>query len=170
MIFETSNKHIGNQVYFKSLSEYFDDVTNLKAIVEYLRTIDITTVNWIRDRPLTETYNALKAVCADQLLKYIKTLWEENRHKKNISIRASLLLKEFHQFLKEKIRMKDEGINFWNATVLGLRMKTICNDPKTGITKQKSRYSNEYQFDISLLKSYLENKGLLTAESYMFLD
>lgn len=170
VIYETSKKYIGNADYFRKFNDYMKDTKNQKAIIEYLRGINISEVNWITERPITDTYKALKTVCADPILKYMLFLWENNRFQNTYIEKASLLLTTFHGFLKERLHMKEEGINIWNSTIFGLKMKGLCDDEASGITKLKGRKYNDYCIDMKTLKVYLENKGMITEDSYMFLD
>ena len=104
VIFETSNTKIGDQKYFNDLFNYFNDISNQKAIIEYLRCIDIN-INWIQDRPLTDTYMALRSICADPIMKFLCFIWEKNRLVESISISASELLNNFHIYLKDTLHM-----------------------------------------------------------------
>lgn len=169
VIFETSNSRIGEQRYFEDLLTYFKDVRNQKAIIEYLRGIDISKVNWIRDRPLTGTYHALKSICADPLLKYLTKIWKDNRNRDYIEILASKLLQDYHIFLSDNLKMKEDSVNRWTPMMFGIRIKSLCNDNKTGMAKEKRRCYH-YTFDIKKLKYYLESKGMLSEDTYMFLE
>jgi hypothetical protein len=171
VIYETSNKRIGDADYFTMFHTYMTDHKNQKAIMEYLRSVDLSNVNWIKDRPLTETYNALKAVCADPLLKFLTCIWEQNRDHNEVLYVASDLLRKYHDFLETKIGMKD-SIKTWNATLFGLKMKSYCQDG-TGIEKRVNVGPKKligYCFDTGILKSYLEKKGMLNEDTYMFID
>jgi hypothetical protein len=149
-----------------------DNHNNQKAIMEYLRSVDITNVNWIMDRPISDTYNALKSICADPLLKFFGFIWEKHHKESSIAINASQLLQQFHNYLRDNLKMKDDSIRIWNRTLFGLRMGKMCNDI-TGISKRINVGRMKcafYDFDIVPFQSYLESKSVITPDEYMFLD
>jgi Family of unknown function (DUF5906) len=54
VIFRCSNEKVGDKQYFESFARYMENSDNIKAIYQYLMSVDISTVNWIRDRPVTQ--------------------------------------------------------------------------------------------------------------------
>jgi len=172
VIYETSNKKIGDIEYFRQFAAYMSDTRNQKAIMEYLRSIDFKDFNWILERPITETYNALQNLCADPILKFMLHVWEKNRVETQILKIASELHNEYLEFLKEHLKMKDESVRIWNRTLFGRKMNSLC-EHANGIEKRINigpRKVNGYIFDIKLLQKFLEKKKLLTESVYMFID
>lgn len=172
VIFETSNEKIGDSEYFKRFNNYMLDVKNQKAIMRYLREIDISNVKWINDRPISDIYNALKSVCADPLLKFVYTIWEKHRFDNTIIITASDLLNKYHIFLREVLKMKEESINIWNSKLFGVKLSIYMKD-KIGIIKIKNVGPKNvigYEINIGILMDYLDKKSLLQEDGYMFKD
>ena len=66
--------------------------------------------------------------------------------------------------------MKAESVSFWNPTLLGLKMKGLCNEKDTGLFKTRNNKYIGYCIDMKKLNVFLEKKGLINEESYMFLD
>jgi hypothetical protein len=52
VVFECSPEFVDNHAYFNEFVAYMDDSGNQKAVIEYLRSIDITSIQWIKDRPI----------------------------------------------------------------------------------------------------------------------
>jgi hypothetical protein len=52
VVFKCSPEFVDNQAYFNEFVAYMDDSGNQKAIIEYLRSIDITSIQWMNDRPI----------------------------------------------------------------------------------------------------------------------
>jgi hypothetical protein len=167
VVYETSNKMIGNTKYFNEFASYMNDTKNQKAIMEYLRSIDITDVNWIKDRPITETYEALKSLSIDPILKYFAYLVEKNFNKNEVIITTHDLHNDFIAFLRDHLKMKEESINVITMRILSCQINNkYCNsevlvtgiDRKLNIGKKKL---NGFVMNLIHLKSYLESKGFI---------
>lgn len=78
VVFECSNELLGNKAYFDALADYFDDDTNKKAIFDYLMSIDISNVDWIGERPITELYQDIQSLNVSNDIKYLKHMCENN--------------------------------------------------------------------------------------------
>jgi hypothetical protein len=146
----TYKKQIEDDEYLDRLYDYMNDPSNQKAIIQYLRTIDLSNINWISDTQ--------KSVCADPIVKYIVDIWQTYKLKKQVEITAKELLKNYHEFLETKMDMK-ESIELWNQTNFGLKIKFYCNNEKTGITKVKGNKHISYVFKIPILETFLQEKG-----------
>ena len=166
VIYETSNKMIGNSKYFKDFADYMNDVRNQKAIIEYLRSIDIENINWIKDRPITETYEALKSVTIDPILKFFANFVEKNFYKKDIIITTNELYNDFILFIRDQLKMKEEVINVFTMRILSCQInKKYCNSDliTTGINRKLNIGKNcqkGFLITFDVLKTYLETKGL----------
>ncbi len=172
VIFETSNDKIGDSDYFNSFATYMQDPRNQKAIINYLREIDIKRTNWILERPITETYNALKSLCADPILKYMCHVWEKNRTHYEILKIASELHNEYLDFLKDNLKMKEESMRIWNRNMFGRKMNSLC-EQNIGIERKINlgyKKLKGYHIIISELRKFLEKKQLLSESVYMFID
>lgn len=140
-ILDVSNEKIGDAEYFKGFSEYMQDVTNQKAIIEHLRSVDISNVNWIKDRPISETYKSLKGLCLGPLHKYLFVLWENHRLEEYYRVKATDLMDGYIQFLDEKRNTKEGSpLKKINTTSFGRDLRELMDDETCGITKHKSEY------------------------------
>ena len=158
---ETSDIKIGDQEYFKGFSEYMNNVTNQKAIMEYLRSIDISKVNWIKDRPMNDTYNVIKGLCAEPIQKYLYYVWENNQKNNKVIKRASTLLDEYKDYLIVGLKFKEDKISFINKTTFGLELKELLKNASSGVTKYRDDKGVYYEFNIDILKTHLVSKGLI---------
>ena len=166
VIYETSNRMIGNSKYFKEFADYMSDVRNQKAIIEYLRSIDIENVNWIKDRPITETYEALKSVTMDPILKFFAYFVEKHFYKKEHPITTNELYNDFISFIRDHLKLKEEVINVFTMRILSCQInKKYCNSDliTTGIIRKLNigkNCQNGFNINLVKLKIYLETKGL----------
>lgn len=161
VVYETSSKYIGNTKYFKALHEYMNDHGNQKAIIEYLRGIDITEVNWILDRPISETYKALKEICADPILKYLIYYYDVISTESYHIVSSSRLYDTFNEYLRDVLKMKDDGMRYWSYRMFTLRMSTYVKK-NIGIEAEGNignKKLNGYGITTESLKRYLEKEG-----------
>ena len=172
VIFEVSNIMRGNQQYFHQFASYMTDLPNQKAIMEYLRSVDISNINWITERPISDTYNALKSICSDPLLRFLAHFLQSNFGKPNVILPAKSLLALFKDYMKNDLKLKDEHIITWNQTMFGLQMKNHCQ-PHSGITKKVNvgpTKCHGYSFDMSEFKAYIIKLGIINAEDLVVIN
>jgi hypothetical protein len=172
VIFEVSNRRIGDKAYFKALSKYMEDIRNQKAIMEYLRTVDISTTNWIQDRPLTDTYETLRSVCEDPLVKYLVHFSKENEGE--VVITSSKFYLDFKEYLVSE-KVKEEYIRVHTERVFLLKMKEYLTteEESTGIVKMKNVGKKKligYMINVGELKDYLRGKGIYIGDDYNIVD
>lgn len=172
VIFETSNEKIGDQVYFQGLADYMSDKRNQKTIIEYLRSVDIKGYNFITSRPVSETYSVIKSSCGDLLTSFLEYIWIESNKQEEVVYTGAEMLTNLHMFLKDRLNIAEDTIRSWNYKMLGMRLNKMMVDG-VGITKQSNygvKKVNAYKINMNELKSYLEKKGIITEETYMFID
>jgi hypothetical protein len=175
VVFECSNEKCGDCIYFNNLIEYMNSHTNQKAIIEYLRSIDISSVNWIKDRPLSEAYLSMQSQCTDLVMKYLEHVYLQSLNTEDdaFSIPSRKLLNEYIVFLKQKLRLKDDAIGLWNETSFGKKLKAIITEHPLAVIKRNNIGSvvvRCYCFKKTAMKTMLESNCLLTEVSYMFLE
>jgi len=172
VVFESSNELVGNQKYFTDLVQYFKDPCNQKAIIEYLRNVDYSNINWIKDRPITETYSAIRSYCSEPIYKFLADVWEKNKTRPNHIVKASKLLEEYTAFL-----IKEQYATIFiqkqsNKVLFGMELTKIMKNDQCGITKEVSYgrdRCNVYIFDIAKLQIFLVHVGVITEQTYMFM-
>lgn len=172
VIYETSNEKIGNQQYFSDLVNYMKDKKNQKTIIKYLRNIDISGYNFITERPISETYEALRSICGDIMLQFLGHYYLQNRHEDNITDLGSSIYQEFQNYIKDVRKLSQEQQGYWTNMRFAMKMNRILKSDN-GITKIRHFGSSRllaYKMDIKILKIYLEKKGILTKMSYEITD
>jgi len=173
VIFEASSERIGDSDYFTEFASYMKDVQNQKAIMEYLRSIDISKINWIRDRPLNEAYRTLQQQCAELHIRFLEYLHLQHIHQKVYTYTGRDLFDAFKVYLMKVIRLKEDGASQWNATRFGKKLTQLIGDYSKAIIKHinvGSTHCRTYEFHQDEMKLMLEKFGMLTEISYMFLD
>lgn len=100
-VVKSSDEKLGDKEYFDNLVAYFEDEANQKAIFEYLKSIDISNVNWIRDRPITEIYRNIQEANVPIHIKCFKWLVETNSDDTVLRYTGEGLLEQYLEFLKK---------------------------------------------------------------------
>lgn len=171
VIFECSNELYGNQEYFDKFTAYMSNVANQKAIMDFLRSVDLSTVRWIADRPESDLYSAMQQQCAEPHVKFFESIYLRHQADEHYSYRAKELLEKFRCFLKNKLKIKDEAISAWNDTRFGLQLKALMLEYPNAIKKVKDSAGRmKYDFNNPELEILLKKYGLLTELSMMFID
>jgi hypothetical protein len=168
-IISCSNEKIGDRKYFDEFSTYMSDVSNQKTIIEYLRDIDVSTVNWISDRPQSELYTLAKSACSDYLIKFLAYIYDIKRSRKEVTYAFSVFLSEFHQYLQFVEKAKSEIIQIHNTTRIGCRLKKLMTEEKF-LSKVKTQSNMQYHMDIAQLRQYLEKCGMINEMNNMYYD
>jgi len=170
VVFECSNEMVGNSEYFNEFSAYMKNVQNQKAIIEYLRKVDYSKVNWIKDRPMSDAYNAMRSYCSDPVHKFLADIWQRNRSKEVYQVQASKLLDDYVSYLTRE-QYSNEFIRGQKVVNFGKVLTGMIKIGDTGITKGKdAKRCSAYIFNIKILNTYLTKIGVITEQTYMFLD
>lgn len=171
VIFESSSEKCGDLDYFKKFADYMSKIENQKAIMEYLRGVDIEDFNFIKERPISELYKLVKSSCVDLVTKFLNHIWMKNHSETTLVIEGADFLEDFQSFMKTKLHLKDEVVSSWNPTNLGREMTKKIN-AGYGITKLINYGPSKckaYEIDMSTLKEYLTKHSIITEDTYMFL-
>lgn len=154
LICDSSNQAIPSKEYFEKFCKIKSDKAVLKAFYDELMDIDLTSIDWIRDRPFTESYNDIKMVSMDIELRFLLD-YIENK----IGI-VDIPIKDFYdKFTDFTLR---EGVEFRTSNVkFGIKMKNykIC-----GVNDKRTNTSRLYSLNICEIKSWFIKKGYLKPE------
>jgi phage/plasmid-associated DNA primase len=171
VVFESSNEMVGNAAYFKELVKYMKDPTNQKAIIEYLRSIDISTVNWIVDRPKTQIYNDIRQQSVDNMLKFLESQYldyEKTECDGTFKVYANDFLELYKRFMSKR------GLDVNISTIaMGRKLQDYMNKHPGAIIRKCNNghvVKTTYVFVMKELKTMLKSYGLLSELSYMFID
>ena len=138
--------------YFDTLVSTINDRTSLRSLYDHLMTIDLSTTDWIRDRPDTEFVQDLKANSQDKELYF---LIDRITHLSSVnqSERQFLCKDLLHDFKKE---CQENGYEY-NTTPIkfGIKLKNYHID---GMTKKRTNRGETYIFNIPRCMKWLEDQ------------
>lgn len=163
VILQCSDEKKGNKKYFDDLWTYFNHLSNQKAFFDYLKNLDISNVDWINDRPITEIYQEIQESNAPIHIKFFKHLSEENEDQTTLKYSGMGLFEHFNKFLEEG---KYSGYTM-NNTAWGRLIKPLIKAKedddccKAFIVKSMSKGCVVYKVLIADLRKWLvANKHL----------
>lgn len=148
-VLECSKKLVGNAWYFQELRAYVEDDANIGALWQFFTEWDLTKINLVKDRPMSQLYADMKMLGADKELLFLGSLVQSNT--KNFEKKADEMYDGFRTWLHEsgfpdyKPRSK---ISF------GMYLKKV-----SGVESIK-RSVMLYQFDIKQVSAYLARNGV----------
>ena len=151
--------------YFDKLYSIIDNEHAMKAWYEYLLTIDIDNVNWIKDRPDTEMMQDIQEASEDLLkgwlLKWIDDLIYNRREEQTCEdYDVKFSVKDVYDFFTmyiESSRIKYDV----NITSFGLRLKKFKLDCWEHV---KPKNVSTYKFSLIDCIKELHTKGIYTTE------
>lgn len=151
VICDSSFMDIPPKDYFENLVRIINDKNILRAFFDYLMEIDLSTIDWIRDRPETEAFNDIKMASLDIELRFLLDFIDE---KDGIDeYKAKDLFIEFQSFIhRECVDYKTNQIKFC------IKLKNYRID---GYELLKKRDCNYYSFDFKKIKSWCIRKNYL---------
>lgn len=123
-VFQCSDELKGNKTYFDGFREYIETPENLVAIFNFLKCYDISKVDWINDRPITELYSEMKDMNIPIHIKFFKHLVEDNNDDAVLKYSGMSLFDHFNQFIE---RGKFAGYST-NITAWGRLIKPLIVD------------------------------------------
>jgi hypothetical protein len=171
VVFEASSEKVGDNKYFAEYSEYMDDPRNQKAIIEYLRSVDISKVNWIKDRPISDAYRAMQQQCAEIHIRFLEHLYLKHLNEPEIVYAGRQLFNAFKDFMTRVARMRDDVTQSWNETRFGKKITQLIDEfPDTIVKFNNAQRCRSYRFVKDKMEAMLKKHGMLTEMSYMFLE
>jgi hypothetical protein len=76
-----SEEYRMNETFFGQTVDTLNDLKNVKAMFNYLKTFKITVKNWGNERPITKLYRKIQSYCFEKLIKGLRNLvlvdWED---------------------------------------------------------------------------------------------
>jgi hypothetical protein len=157
-VFQCSDEKKANKKYFNELGAYFDDPANQRAFFEYLKSIDISNVDWINDRPITELYNDIKFANTPIQVKFFKWIVENEDIDYICKYSGESIFDAFNIFIK-KGNYKNIDMN---ATSFGRLIKPYIKPKgedvdisKAFITKSMSNGRVVYKMAVKDVRDWL---------------
>jgi len=160
VIFEVSNEMCGNKDYFTDFVSYMKDRSNQKAVMEYLRSIDLSGVNWIEDRPISSAYKQSQMCTNCTVLQYLEYLVFDYGIKDGYSIKGSELFQGYMDWCKSTNIQERRVISFVNP----LFKKYGSETTPECIELKKSCGVSKYIFHVDGIKKVLQNHGFILVD------
>jgi hypothetical protein len=161
-MFDTNSEKIGDKAYFDAFSEYCENECNLKALYEYLLSVDISGVNWITDRPRTEAYEQLQAIFVDVVYQFLINFVQKYDEEEYYGS-ASVLYDIFQTWCSNNNKGKSDGMGGLHAPLtlpqFGISLKRLCVDKMSGISKKVSN-GVKYTINKETLKAFFKKRNL----------
>lgn len=159
-----SPKYIGNRDHWRQFYEYIADDANIKAIMAYLRSVDIQHVDW-NNKPISEAAETITALSTPILLKFLQQLYyDHHQDGRAWKMSGECFGREYCNFCMETLKL--QHFNEHDGRVRAPRDLSVLYIPecKKAIKKVRTKRGVEYHFEPELLKDYLRSKGLLQSE------
>jgi hypothetical protein len=173
VVFEASNELLGNKTYFDELGKYFDDPSNQKAIFDYLMSLDVSTVDWIGDRPITDLYKDIQSLNVSNDVKYLKYMCENNRDDSVFCFKPS----SFFEHYKEVMGKCGYSIDRSNDGNFYIAFKKYVKEGRLDafadlqcIRKLRGDSGFVYKFIIQDVKNVLVSLGHIKDDGYLIRD
>ena len=146
---------------------------NLIAVAKYLRSLDISKVNWMMDRPESDMYKDAKYDCADLVLKYIESLYMQIAEEEPVASYTGKAM--FDGFIKW-LRASNHPSNAWNSTNFGRKLSEYMREDEAArektseaaITKGSTAKGVSYKLQRAPLQRFLKARGLLIDRGFSF--
>lgn len=163
VVFDCGSNFVQNHEYFDMLRAYVADPCNAKAVFEYLKAVNLSSVNLARDRPIIEAYNEIKKAAVSFEHKFLKDLTERPEYKEQVvNFTASGLFEELQEW-KTKNRMTLDV----NASVFGRKISKLAKETEgTHIRPVHTKKGNGYVIDMQSLRSFMVEKKYIKEDDF----
>ena len=147
VVFTADDSIANDKEYFDKLHECCNDGGAQRAFYEYLKAVDISTVHWVGDRPLTEDYMDIQSVMIPMIARFMKDYAEHM--KGNDTVRAGDLYAHYKDYMQingyEKETKKSIGF--------GMQIKKY-----KGMYRERSNGTTSYMIHKGEILEYLYDK------------
>lgn len=151
---------VGKREHWDAYYAYISDDKNIKAIMEYLRAMDISKVNWIEDKPRTALYKLMVGCHAnkvDLFLCYL--LGTELAYKNPCMIRGEEFGYMFDSFCKTQLKWTPNKVE-WSQLAPHHLTVTVAPASKGSVERNMVKGRVQYTFKAEPLQKYLVKTGL----------
>lgn len=176
VVVSCSDQTSGNTAYFNTLVDYMENPANQRAFYDYLLTVDLNGIDWIKDRPNGALYNHMQVVHSDVFSKfwmhiYAKfqddDLWSEFETWEYKT--ATEFYEAYAKYETGKLKMESASVKSnreWGTLLLTKNVIRKHDDPLTDklefvLWKTRTGNAKKYIIDKALLGKWLVNKKLL---------
>lgn len=171
-VMNTSSEKIADKEYFDGFVAYVGNECNLKAIYDYLMNLDISGVNWISDRPISETYKDIKTLSVDCVYQMLINITRLIVNCKGYEIVGGKFYERvFTTWCVNNKHGKKEGDEFrppFSSMMFFMKLKNlITTDKECGISKKVCDGRMVYTLDRVKMEAFFRKRGMLDLE-YQF--
>ena len=172
VVIEVSSALKGQTEYFKRLSDLIDDRESRYAFYRYLMSRDISKIDWINDRPVTEYYMQMVSLNLPYEHQYIKSLIIQSCQEAQGFIDGMVVKMKTEDMFKSFMEWKKENnVTSYETTTLKFGHKLtqlVRNEEKStgfvGLTKKREGKGVYYKLDIAALAKELVESRWATPE------
>ena len=152
---------IPQKEYFDKLVDTIDSPPALRGLYNHLMKIDVSKVDWIRDKPMTEYMNDLLESSTDREMTFLVNKIKQS-DQKEIEISSKDLLEEFRDDCLQN------GSEFQTTPIkFGIKLKKYTID---GFVTKKTKKGNVYQFDTKKCIEWMIKQGYIDKNYFSFED
>jgi hypothetical protein len=174
VVFECSQEMLGNKQYFDNLGKYFDDPAHQKAVFEYLMSIDVSNVDWIGERPITDLYKDIQNLNAPNYIKFFIHLCENNGKDKIFRFEGVMLFFEYYKDILTKCGYSTDGFKK-DKFLMDMQPYILVGrygdfEQKQCIRKVRGDGTNIFKIVCNDVKNMLVKGGYIKENDYMFLE
>ena len=146
VVFTADDSIRNNKEYFTELYKSCENPRKRRGFYEYLKGIDISEVDWVKDRPLTEEYREVQSVMIPLAAQYMYKLSNE--------IEGEIEMMMLEIFEGYKSFLSDHGYSTDNckSPQLGKTIKKY-----EGITRGRTNKGSKYNINTKKVKKHLED-------------
>jgi len=135
--------------YFDRLVRIKSDKNVLKALYEDFMTTDLTGIDWIRDRPVTEAYEDLRMASLPTEIMYLLNFVQSKDEAKVEITAKNLYFGLVNYYVSVGMPVKQTQIQF------GIRLKNLNI---VGLTTKRTSKGMVYVFEINVVREFLQGK------------
>jgi hypothetical protein len=149
---------IPSKEYFDTLIEVMNDPSVLRSFYDYLMSVDVSNVDWRRERPITEYMSELVTNSQDQEMSFLIEILTDasNKGAKSYEVPSKQLLNNFLN------RCLENGFEYrTTATKFGIK---ISKYNIKGFTARRTKVGKKYTFDVPECIDYLIQENYLTKD------
>ena len=170
VVFDVSNELAGNVPYFKALSQHIDDEHGRHELYRALMERDISQVDWVNERPITEYYQRMVDLNLDKEFQYLKTQIVLPAHydrKPIVSLPARQLFEGFRDWLVDSTTTGSTRYDT-NEVKFGGKIGSLVtgSEAMQGVRKRRNERGWVYIFDIEHVCAAMLARKWITAEDF----
>ena len=149
--------------FFPMWNEWVKDKANQRGVYDYLMGIDLSQMDWIRDRPATKLYRDMKEACLPMEKKWLAHLIVEafpQRWERTRAVRHTDLYESFRLFCAEN------ATNFRTSSIgLGKRLNKLIEEEQLPIASTRNGHTGRnWTLDRTAIFGWLKANGYTREE------